>query len=291
MAEGSEQAMKLSDIYGAWREALEEPPTASTIEALYAAIRGCPVSSTPQVALCSPKYRETVDVVDPAQPSRTAACKDLLEHGIAARLVKAGGDSLVTRMRQCAVHQFMLTDATHLLFWDADIEALDPTCIRTMLAGDKDIVAGACPYKDMTGRVVLNMWGQDAKRYAAGEPIPEWMEVEHAGTGVMLISRKCIVDLMARHPELLHFSCDTGDHRGAPMWAIFDTAIVDMAYLSEDYFFCRLAHDAGYGVWVYTPARFKHYGTHGFEGSVRGMFRQRSEVAESAEPCQALEPR
>ncbi len=270
MAEGNQKT--LSDIYGEWREALEEPPTVEQIEALYTRIRGGPVSDTPQVALCSPKYRETVDQVDPCHPSRTAAAVDLMKHGIGAVLHKAGGDSLVTRMRQVAVHQFMCSAATHLLFWDADIEALDPTCIRTMLESGKDIVAGACPYKDMTGRVVMNMWAKDIERFAGGEPVPEWLEVNHAGTGVMLISRKCIVDLMARHPELLHFSCDTGDHRGAPMWAIFDTAIVDMAYLSEDYFFCRLAHDAGYGVWVYTPARFKHYGTHGFEGSVQGMF-------------------
>lgn len=51
------------------------------------------------------------------------------------------------------------------------------------------------------------------------------------------------------------------------MWALFDTGIVDGEYRSEDYRFCNLWQKAGGKAHVYVPARFTHYGEHGFEAS------------------------
>lgn len=266
-----------------WRlvtDVREDKHDAALIEAMYTAARGGrPVSSTPVVSICSPTYRESHEIVRATAASKKAVTVDLLSHGIGVTRTKASGDSLPQRMRQRAVHQFLKSEATHLLWWDADVECVDPTVVRTMLESGHDVVCGAYPFKDTTGRVVMNLWDADVQRFEGGAAVPEWLEVEHAGTGFMLVSRRVLVDLMARHPELLHLSMSRDDDRGAPLWAIYDTAIVDMVYLSEDYFFCRLVHDAGGKVWVYTPARFRHYGVAGYEGSVQEQFAQIPESA------------
>lgn len=262
-----------------WRLVLdlrEEAITAELVDAMYQAARhGEPVSETPTVAICCPTYREAHELVRATTPSRKAVVNDLLEHGYGVSQIKISGDSLPQRMRQRAMSEFLKSEATHLLFWDADVECLDPTVVRTMLESGHDVVCGAYPFKEMgSGRVVLNLWERDHKRFAEGEPIPTWLDVQHAGTGFMLVSRKAILRLIEMHPELLHLSQSTDASRFEPLWALFDTAVVDMAYLSEDYYFCHLWHEAGGSVVVYTPAKFRHYGVYGYEGGLDQQFAQ-----------------
>jgi hypothetical protein len=83
----------------------------------------------------------------------------------------------------------------------------------------------------------------------------------------MLVSRKAIYALMQAHPELLHWSQSTSD-RGEPLWALYDTGVVDGIYQSEDYMFCRHWQALGGKVYVHVPSTFRHYGLHGFEGSL-----------------------
>jgi hypothetical protein len=93
------------------------------------------------------------------------------------------------------------------------------------------------------------------------------LEVQDAGTGFQLVSRKAIVAMMQAHPELLHWSRSASD-LGEPLWALYDTGVVDGVYESEDFMFCRYWQKLGGKVYVYVPATFRHYGTHGFEASL-----------------------
>lgn len=192
-----------------------------------------------------------------------------MNHNIQTIVAPVSGDSLVCRMRQRAVHLMMCTPATHLLFWDTDIECVTPDAIHHMVEADLDVVAGACPYKDMSGATVHNLWPADE-----GKPrvINGFCEVQDAGTGFMLIKRRVISHLMKAQPDLLHWSMSMGKDRGAPLWALFDTAIIDGVYQSEDYYFCRLwqAHEGK--VYVDVNARFRHWGEHGFEASFAGQY-------------------
>ena len=245
-------------------------PEAWDLEAMYTAHRGGPVSATPHVMIAVPVYGEPAAIVQKTDPSREHVIEDLLAHGIEASLLKTPGDSLVQRMRQRVCHAFMKTPATHLLWWDADVECLTPDCVRRMLATGHDVIAGAYPFKDTTGRVVCNIRQED---FDAGTLSVRGgcLEVNDAGTGFMLVSRKAHVTLMQKHPELLHFSVGTED-RNEPLWALYDTAIHRGVLLSEDYQFCRLWQGAGGKVQVYVPARFKHWGFYGYEATLEGQY-------------------
>ena len=246
-----------------------EPVTVDDLTRMYDAHRGEPVSATPCVHMIVPSYREGHDIAKLTERSRVAIIEDLNAHGIDACRSDIDGDSLVQRMRQRAVHLFLKGTATHLLWTDLDIEAKDPTCVRAMLRSGHDIVGGACPFKTMERRVVCNFLPTMAQQLDVPSlDLPGGcLEVHDVGTGFQLISRAAILKLMAAHPELLHWSRSSSDYN-EPLWALYDTGVVDGCYESEDFMLCRYWQQLGGRVFVYVPAEFRHYGTHGFEASL-----------------------
>ncbi len=249
-----------------------EPVDAAAIAKMYDDARGEPVSETLRVHTAIPFYRESWRVGQAVMRSIEAIENDLAQHGISYDRTCIEGDSLICRMRQRVCHSFLMSPATHLLLCDGDIEALDPTCVRKMLMSGHDVVAGAAPFKDKTGRVVCNIWpgtfDKDGEQLALKHGCLDVMDV---GTGFVLVSRAALIKLMAAHPELLHWSRAIED-RGSPLWALFDTGIHDQAYQSEDYMFCRRWQDLGGRVYVYVPATFRHWGEYGYEASFSGAF-------------------
>ncbi len=245
------------------------PWTAEQLGAMYDAHRGEPVSATPCVHMIVPSYREGHDIAKLTEKSRGAIIDDLMAHGIDGMRSDIDGDSLVQRMRQRAMHMFLKGTATHLLWTDLDIEALDHTCVRKMIRSGYDIVGGACPFKNMERRVVCNF----LPTMAAQLDVPSLnlphgcLEVHDVGTGFQVVSRKAILQMMAAHPELLHWSRSSSD-LGEPLWALYDTGVVDGCYESEDFMMCRYWQQLGGKVYVYVPATFRHYGTYGFEASL-----------------------
>lgn len=240
------------------------------LASMYDAARGAPVSPIPLVHAAIPFYRESWRVGRTVMAAIERIGEDLAEHGIGFECMRIEGDSLICRMRQRVCHAFLLSSATHLLFCDGDIEPLDPTCVRKMLASGHDIVAGAAPFKDTTGRVVCNVWpgSLDGDSLALKHGC---IDVQDVGTGFLLVSRKALLRLMAAHPELLHWS-RAKDDRGSPLWALFDTGVRDQVYQSEDFMFCRHWQALGGRVYVYVPATFKHWGEYGYEGSFAEHF-------------------
>ena len=113
-------------------------------------------------------------------------------------------ESLITRARNGMAYDFMQSDATHLMFIDADI-TFDPKDIVRMIDADKDIICGLYPkkeinwqlvsdavkrgvdYKDLgnyTGSFVVNLVG-GAHETTGNINTP--MEIDNGGTGFMLI--------------------------------------------------------------------------------------------------------
>lgn len=258
---------------------LRQPPHTWDLEAMYARARGGPVAEVPTVYIVRPEYRESIEIKRQTEPSLVAVENDLLEHGIQVMRADVSGDSLVMRMRQIAQHHFLLSPATHLLWWDLDIEARDPTCVRRMLGTGYDVVAGACPYKRTGGRVVCNLHEDDAQRLVGAAEGQELafergcLEVRDAGTGFLLVSRRAHLALQMAHPELLHWrkSLDA-ETRDEPLWALYDTGIVDGEHKSEDFMFCHRWQALGGKVYVDVMATFRHYGIHGYEGSLLGQY-------------------
>jgi hypothetical protein len=201
--------------------------------------------------------------------------RDLAAHSIACTTLTSPGDSLVMRGRHTLMAEFLKSDCTHLLFWDADIEPKDPSIVRQMLQTGHDIVGGACPFRGETGHVVCNIRQVDKDRGMIDTDDVQCVEVSEVGTGFLLMSRKAIVKMCESYPELMYFS-DLPTGYGEPMWALFDTVIVDRRFLSEDYFFCKLWKGLGEKVYVYVPFEARHWGRKGYEASFMSAMGMRS---------------
>lgn len=254
-------------------------PEAWDLEAMYTAERmGVPVSEDPHVMLVVPMFGEPAAILSKTDPGRRAVVKDLLDNGVDVTELRTPGDSLVQRMRQRVMHQFLKSPCTHLLWWDADIELLTPHVVREMVGHGKAIVAGAYPFKDNSGKVVCNIRRED---FEAGTMKVQGgcVQVLDAGTGFMLVERRVHVELAKAHPELLHLSLNYDD-RDEPLFALYDTSIDKREYLSEDYQLCRLWQRHGGEVHVYLPAKFKHWGIYGYEGSFEQQWDMQPKAAE-----------
>jgi hypothetical protein len=198
-------------------------------------------------------------------------------------------ESLITRARNSMAYDFMNSDATHLMFIDADI-AFSPADIPRMVDADKDIICGIYPKKEInwvevqnavkngvpaenlqfhTGAFVLNLAnGEKSKTGNINEPI----EIANGGTGFMLIKRKVFEDLADKVPSYtndMYHAVDTV-REVKVIKEYFTTSIDEESnrLLSEDYHFCKIARLAGFKVWCAPWASFSHTGTYNFSGQL-----------------------
>jgi predicted O-methyltransferase YrrM len=253
-------------------EVVKAPRLASP-EEIISQLKSALVSAQPHVMLATPAYNppclEFLHV-------RELVASDLVAAAIGVTAITSPGDSLVMRGRHSLVAEFLKSPCTHLLFWDVDIEPLDPTIVRQMLATGHDIIGGACPFRGESGQVVCNIHQRDKDRGLIDTDHTGSVDVSEVGTGFLLMSRKAIVRICESRPDLLYFADMTSCH-GEPMWAIFDTSLVNRRFLSEDYFFCKLWRDLGEKVYVYVPFEARHWGRKGFEASIMGALKMRAE--------------
>jgi hypothetical protein len=215
--------------------------------------------------------------------------------GIRLRSKLIAGDALITRARAELVAWFLDSDATHLLFVDADI-GFEPEQFFRMLAFDADVVAAAYPTKSLN----FNRIARDA---VAGRPklesasltyVVAWKDgpgveakrgfarVRFAGTGFLLVRREVIVKLCAAHPELHYRSTHAVGHSAAEQspqhrFALFDPIIEPSTgeYLSEDYAFCKRWTDLGGDIWVDMQSTLDHVGFCTFRGDLATQFSDR----------------
>ncbi len=253
------------------------------IEAAYLAARnGEPVSEKPRVLIATPCYRE----VDPNhreqigkkniwvdsrwKASRDAVVADLQAKGIQVDTLVTEGASLVMLARHAIQHLFLASTCTHVLLWDDDLELLTPEAPAKMLASGHPFVGGIYPFRDNKGKLaggeLLNFLPETQKTKQIILDEHRTFRTKEIPTGFMLLERKMVVDLCMRHPELFYRG-DTAGLDDMPMWALFDTAVIQSRYVSEDYRFCAHALDAGYDVRAFVDAEFRHWGRDGKVGT------------------------
>ena len=218
-------------------------------------------------------------------------------NGIGIKFYYLFNESLIQRARNYIVDEFLRSDCTHLMFIDADI-AFNPKDVLALLAVQLqdpekyNIVTGPYPKKTIswekiktaveagkakdnpfelenyTGDFVFNPV-KAMTSFNMGEPL----EVAEAGTGFMLIPRETFDKYKAAYPELAyrpdHVRTENFDG-SKDIHAYFD-CIIDpktRRYLSEDYFFCQKAREAGMHVWMCPWMQMNHVGTYIFKGSL-----------------------
>ncbi len=261
---GVAEVLPVEEKKDPWASLRTTPP--GKVRAAYDIARGAPVSAAPHVMLATPAYNPPcLEFLN----SRAAVTDDLIHNNINVTQLTTPGDSLVMRGRHVIMHEFLKSDATHLLFWDVDIVPMDPNIVTRMLATGHEIIGGACPFRGETGQVVCNLRQVDKDRKLIDTDDTSSVIVNEVGTGFMLIARTAIEALCDAHPELLYFADLPGEY-GNPMWALFDTKIQDKRFLSEDYFFCQLWRELGESVYVFVPFEAEHWGRKGFRATFMG---------------------
>jgi hypothetical protein len=218
----------------------------------------------------------------------------LAHNGIGMTFSMMLNESLITRARNRLAHDFLKSDASHLMFIDADIgwQAYD---IVQMVRADRDIICGIYPKKEInwnevhaavlrgvpvenlhnyTGSFVVNTIDQKDATGAINQPI----EIDKGGTGFMLIKRDVIAKLTDIAPKYSNdmFTAVNPQNVGTLIANMFDTSISpkDNRYMSEDYHFCDLARENGYQIWAAPWAQLTHTGTYVFSGQLARSDRQ-----------------
>jgi hypothetical protein len=198
-------------------------------------------------------------------------------------------ESLITRARNTLAYDFLDTDATHLMFIDADI-TFNPADIVSMVNADKDIICGLYPKKEInwktvaqavnsgveyqdlpnyTGSFVVNLVGDAVQ--ATGD-VNEPMEIDNGGTGFMLIKRNVFETLKPTVPTYTNDQILIVEKNPVKkiIHEYFATSIDEVSnrLLSEDYHFCKIARKAGFKVYAAPWANLTHSGTYNFSGTL-----------------------
>jgi hypothetical protein len=192
-------------------------------------------------------------------------------------------ESLVPNARNVLAHQFLESQATHLMWIDADIgfDALD---IISMLIADKDVVCGIYPKKELDWTSVAQaardgVPPEELSKYAGsfavkpldGQTSPEdvdpdgLFEIEAGGTGFMLIKRG-VFDALSN--DVSEYVPDFLPGRTA-IKEFYSTAIDPESgrLIAEDYHFCRQARNHGFKIYAAPWVRLRHAGTYIFDRS------------------------
>lgn len=170
--------------------------------------------------------------------------------------------------------EFLESDYTHFMFIDQDVGFLGQD-VFALLQQDVDVVAGTYPLKQIN-------WENVAKAAAAGVP-PEKLEsasaihifkpvdlsqnlnnrdlveVEHVGTGFMLIKRHVLERLAETLPR--YFEVFGPGNRKETI-DFFGHATVNNEFWGEDVSFCMRVRDAGMKVHVAPWVQCSHFGSY-----------------------------
>ena len=196
-------------------------------------------------------------------------------------------ESLITRARNAMAHGFMKSDATHLMFIDADIK-FNPADIAHMVNADKEIICGVYPKKEINWPSIREAIGagvsdEDLKHYTGsfvvnlvdygGEvtvPMNQPVEIWNGGTGFMLIKREVFEKLQDTVPVYRNDVKDLSGQLGSEYIKEYFATSIDETerLLSEDFHFCKIARDAGIKVWAAPWVNLAHVGTYTFEGQL-----------------------
>lgn len=213
------------------------------------------------------------------------------QSGIPSMFEIAANESLITKARNILVEGFLKSDATHMLFIDADL-GFDADDVVKMIKADKHLIGGQYAKKkinwDVVKRVVqgvpdipgphINAVVAESTFRPIGDQmsfdINQPVEVESIATGMMLIKREVFTTMAEKMPEIQVISGGsetmdpktmtriTDPHRTAH--AFFDVSIdpVSKAYTSEDFTFCQRWRKIGGQVFLAPWTRTVHVGTY-----------------------------
>lgn len=233
----------------------------------------------PIIFIATPMYGGMATAAYTSSLAQTPAI--FMRNGLGLCYMYRVNDSVVASARNNLAHQFLESQATHLMWIDADI-GFNPMDIVSMAYADKDIVCGIYPKKeiewkrvaqavkdgvpperlsDYVGSFVVNLIGGSAgEDYETSD---ELFEIAGGGTGFMLIKRGVFDALSDDVPGYLQEEITIKQ---------FYSSAIDPdsgGLMTEDYHFCRLARKRGYKVYAAPWVRLTHTGTYVYDSPIQ----------------------
>lgn len=200
-------------------------------------------------------------------------------HRVPLHVLTIRNESLVQRGRNTCVAHFLASDATHLLFIDADIGFSAGAALR-LLAHRREVV-GATYAKKSLGEPDF-----------AVIPLPEvpvrdggLVEVHSLPTGFLLLSRDAIQRMVGAYGAATRYRIHPSEASGPwsdNLFALFDCERDDasLSYFSEDYTFCQRWRRLGGQCWLDPHILLEHHGTARFAGHPWRLWSNKPEAAD-----------
>ncbi len=163
------------------------------------------------------------------------------------------GNAIIQDARNRMVAWFMASEATDMLFIDADIGWEAAAALRLAMS-PHDVIGGAYPQKR-----------DDQELYNAAGLKPgatRLIECDYLGTGFLKISRKAIEKLTAAHQDTKY-----QDNEGHDCYGLFDVRIRDGKIVGEDALFCRRWRAVGGKVFLDPDMTLYHIGAKAYRGN------------------------
>ena len=221
-------------------------------------------------------------------------------YGIPLQFYYLFNESLITRARNYCVDEFMRSEAQHLMFIDSDIgfNPQDVLALMALQAQDPEkyaIIGGPYPKKciswekiklavdkgiaDQDPNVLERFVGDyvfNPKNGSGSIPINEPVEVLEIGTGFMMVHKSALQKFADVYPQYLYRPdhVRTEHFDGTRKIMMYFQAEVDPKserYLSEDYWFCQKAQEAGIRTWFCPWMKMQHVGSYIFGGSLADL--------------------
>ena len=146
--------------------------------------------------------------------------------------------SIIHHMRERLVKKAIDLDCTHLLFVDSDMQ-FEKDAVRRLLEANKDIIGADY------NRRKLPLEKTAIREERQGDREEPLLKAFSVGTGFMLI-KLSIFDFL---PE---------------PWFFWESNTNGDLTTGEDYWFCRLAREKGFEVWVDLSLQVKHLGEYAY---------------------------
>lgn len=195
--------------------------------------------------------------------------REFAQAGISLDMEIIHGHCHVDDCRNLLVRDFLETDATDLVFVDADL-SWRPRDLIKLVSYERDVVAGIYPFKsdnlDFPCRLI---------------PGPIWsdqdglIEVDGVPTGFLRIKRSVLEEMEKRANVYLNTPTES-DRRRIPI--IFERTLDNGVRYSGDYSFCRKWKAMGGRIYIDPAMSFGHFGEKEWKGCFGDFLKQKAGI-------------
>lgn len=193
----------------------------------------------------------------------------LTARGDKAEIYDESGNAMIADCRAVIVAKFLESDATDLVFVDADVVWEAGALVR-LVDHPVEFVAGIYPYRRDPIDYPIS-WIQDRKDLIAENGL---LEVEGVPAGFMRLSRSMLEKMVDHYPDTTFLTQHT---KSKTAYGLFDTYRIGKMKFGEDYAFCRRWRDIGGKVWIDPEIRMGHVGFKTFEGHIGNWLKGRAQ--------------